>query len=170
MTPIIALLFLLSFLSCGRIREKSSQAVSLAKARLKTNKDALVDKVFTPFNAYTPDTKANKKRFQEFFGFEPGTDVKNLYCLDDAIGIDAGYYFAFTCHDSTRQKIVDSLDLHPDKSNMGFGGGLFSQPTKWWDTTAIAKLRPYARIKGNLYWYLWYDQPTGKAYFFTFNI
>jgi hypothetical protein len=168
--PILSLLFLLVSLSCGRVKERSSQAISLAKVKLKSKKDALVDKVFTPFDGFTPDTKANKKRFQEFFGFEPGADVKNLYCFDDAIGIDAGYYFAFNCQDSTRHKIIEYLALRPDTTNMGFGGGLFSQPTRWWDTAAIAKLRPYARVKDDLYRYLWYDASTGKAYFFTFNI
>jgi hypothetical protein len=170
LTPILFLLFLLTSLSCGRIREKSSRAVSLAKARIITKKDAMVDKVFTRFDAHTPDTKANKKRFQEFFGFEPGADVKNLYCLNETFSMDAGYYFAFTCDDSTRHKIVDFLALRPDKTNMGFGGGLFSNPTNWWDTAAIGKLLPYTRVEGNLSWYLWYDRTTDKAYFFTFNI
>jgi len=159
-------------LSCGRIRNEGHAVVDRAKNAVKAKESKLLDKIASHFDYYTPDTKANKQRFREYFGFYPGADVKNLYIYNDDMFLDATYYFGFTCADSTRQKLVDSLQLHPDRKNMSFGGGLFSSPFPWWDTAAIQKIRPYSRVdeSKNLHWYLWYDPATSRAFFFTYTM
>jgi hypothetical protein len=161
-------LFLL--ISCGRIRHESCVMASRAKDKVRNNTTNAIDKVFPTFNAYTPDTKYNKKRFKEFLEIEPTADVKNIYCFDDAIGIDADYEFAFKCEDSTISKIIQKLNLTKTVKyeNLGLN---FGPSLPWWDTTKISQIIPYWK-KGDheTYWYLWYDAPTQIAYFQTFDM
>jgi hypothetical protein len=51
-----------------------------------------------------------------------------------------------------------------------FSSGLWhSYP--WWDSAKILKLIPYKKKSDHeLYQYLWYDAPAGKAYYFDFDM
>lgn len=111
--------------SCDGIKRKGNQVIDKAKERIIAKKDAAVDKAIPIFNSYTPDTKYNKKRFTEFFGFAPTSDVTDLYCYNDPIGIDSKFQFAFKCDSITRDRIVKHLNLAqavgPDNFSTGYG-------------------------------------------------
>ena len=64
-----------------------------------------MDKISPKFDAYHPDTEFNKKRFKDFLKVALSPDIKNIYCFDDAIGIDADYQFSFNCNKSTAELI-----------------------------------------------------------------
>jgi hypothetical protein len=136
--------------------------------RIKRKSDDLSDKVVAEFDPIHPDTRFNKKRFTEFFGFSPTQDVTNLYCYSDELGIDASYYFSFKCNETTLQKITEDLKLTNDLTSVGLGG--FDLNYDWWDNDKIEAIRPLTRQDGSLYWYLWYDKENGQVYFLTFDI
>ncbi len=155
--------------SCDRVKNKGRQIVVKIKQEIRNNAAEAGDKIIPRFDDTKPDTKFNKQRFQDFFGFYPTADVKNIYAHSDELGIDASYYFAFECADSTVTKIKKSLFLSADTTGTGFSGWLNSSPTFWWDTAAIQKIKPFTKQKENLHWYLWYDKAKGKVYFLTFD-
>ena len=62
--------------------------------------------------------------------------------------------------------VIDSMLTY---NGNGLQGGLNSTPTSWWDTAFINKTNPYAKIKENLYWYLYHDTKNKKVYFLTFD-
>jgi hypothetical protein len=135
--------------------------------KIKRTKDDISDKIIAKFDAETPDTRFNKKRFQQFFGFKPTPGTHHIYCYSDQLGIDASYYFSFKCSPETVDKIINHLDLKVDADAGGFGG--FNAPYEWWNMDEIQKLEPYYKHEGQLYWYLWYDETDGQAYFLTFD-
>ena len=75
------------------------------KEGIKEQTRKIINKVFKPFDYDKPDTENNKKRFIDFLKVKISPDVKNIYCFDDAIGIDADYMFAFNCDLKTSEKI-----------------------------------------------------------------
>lgn len=157
------------FASCERVKNKGKQTIDKTKAAVAEKKDKLVDKVFTHYDANTPYTKWNKKRFEEFFKFSPTTDVKNIYCYADEFGIDHDYQFAFNCDDSSIKKIAANLGLN-DTTKANIGRGLWHS-FAWWDSAKIETLQPFTK-KGTYetYWNLWYDEPAKKAYYFEFDM
>ena len=98
-------------------------------------------------------------------GIPPTKDVKHINSYSDELGIDASYWLAFECHDSTFKKIVSHLKLQ----RRDFPSGGFNCPKKWWDTAFISHSNPYHRVdeKERLFWYLWYQDSTQKAYLLT---
>ena len=163
-------LLVIGLLSCHRIRHKGDEALKWTRQALAEKKANARDKIIPHFDAFQPDTKFNKKRFEEFFHFYPSPDVKDLYCFGDMIGIDQDFQFAFNCDRATVNKIVSNLGLikqsFPDESSSGLWHCF-----PWWDSARIVILAPY-KMKGEheLYRYLWYDSSRGKAYYFDFDM
>lgn len=157
-------------ISCHKMRREAHGMVSKTKEKIKDKAENTVDKVLPTFDAYKPDTKFNKRRFKEFLEIDPSEDVKNIYCFDDAIGIDADYEFAFECKESTINKIVKKLNLAKTVKDSAKGIS-FGPNLPWWDTAKISKIDPYWK-KGphETYWYLWFDKNTKNAYFMTFDM
>ena len=167
---ILILALSITILSCNRIKKESHRAIDKTKETIVENKDNIGDKIIARYDAYTPDTKYNKKRFTEFFKFEPTQDVKNIYCYADEMGIDQDYQFAFNCDISTVNKIVGHLQLIKANKPDNFSNGLWHN-FGWWDSTKIVTLKPYWK-KGEheAYWYLWYDSSKQKVYYFMFDM
>jgi len=167
---IITQLAFIAMLSCGRVKQKSLEVVDNTKTKLSEKKAALEDKLVPYYDAYNPDTKFNKKRFEEFFGFAPTADVTAIYCHADEMGIDHDYQFSFRCDTSTVSKIVNHLKLMKAERPDSFSRGLWHN-FAWWDSTGIATLKPYVK-KGDhdTFWYLWYAPAKSKAYYFEFDM
>ncbi|MEO6549292.1 MAG: hypothetical protein ABIN94_14920 [Ferruginibacter sp.] len=136
---------------------------------MSEKKNALVDKVIPTFDSFKPDTKFNKKRFEEFFGFAPTPDVKEIFCFGDQVGIDSKFLFSFKCDTSTKNKIVTNLHLTQADKPDNFSNGLW-QSFLWWDSAKISTLNPYW-MKGEheYYRYLWFDQSKQTAYYIDFD-
>ncbi|MGN6493896.1 MAG: hypothetical protein ACTHLE_17995 [Agriterribacter sp.] len=168
-TPLL-LVFLSGIFSCDRIKAKGRVVVNGTKEKIKNAKDKAVDQVLPTFDSYTPDTKFNKKRFEEFFGFAPTPDVSNIYCFGDQMGIDSKFFFSFTCDTVTRDRIVSHLKLSPSSEPGSFGSGLW-RDFPWWDSATIMTLHPFKR-KGEheYYQYLWYDNRSCKLYYMDFDM
>jgi hypothetical protein len=164
------LLLLICIYSCEGILQKGKRRVVTARAKLAEKRSDLGDKIITRYDAYTPDTRFNKKRFQEVFGFEPTEDVKELYCHADKMGIDQDYQFSFNCDTATVTKITTTLKLTKVNQPDNYSSGLWHS-FPWWDSTRITALHPYSK-KGSheTYAYLWYDSTTSKAYYFMFDM
>lgn len=115
--------------------------------------------------------RSSKIYFQDFFGFTPTEDVKNLNSFGDELGIDASYWLAFECNDSTIGKIVTNLQLTKSEiETNGLIGGLNTQPTPWWDTAFVSHSKPFTRQDDRILWYLWYNNKTKRAYFLTLDL
>ncbi|WP_250149325.1 hypothetical protein [Flagellimonas sp. 389] len=172
----ISTVFILTIglISCDRIKNKSEQVAEKVKEKTKSELRAqtqkVIDKIYPSFDHDKPDTENNKKRFKDFLKIEISPDVKNIYCFDDAIGIDADYMFAFNCNEKTSKKIVEvhNLSIDPLNSDNGFG---MQHDFAWWDKERIENLKKYSWTDGNKYFkYYWYDKENEKAYFFDFDL
>ena len=166
---LLIIILLLTLSSCDRIKRKGHLAFDKTKETIAEKRSNLSDKIIAHYDPYNPDTKFNKKRFSEFFLFDPTQDVQNIYCYADEMGIDHIYQFSFNCDSTTINKIVSNLNLKRAVSD-NFGTGLWHD-FPWWDSAKIEKLNPFFK-KGEYetYWYLWFDTITQKAYFFTFDM
>ena len=161
-------------ISCDRIKDKTEQVADKVKEKtkekLKEQTQKVVDKLYPPFDHNKPDTENNKSRFKDFIKVQITQDVKNIYCFDDAIGIDADYMFAFNCNLETSKKIIEVHSLTIDSLNSDNGFGM-QHDFEWWDMKRIENLRKYSWTDGNQYFkYYWYDNENQKAYFFEFDM
>ncbi len=161
--------FFLALISCHRIKKESHKVVDKAKQEIAEKKSELSDKIIAHYDAYHPDTKFNKKRFSEFFMFNPTSDVKNIYCYADEMGIDHDYQFSFNCDTNTMNKIIFNLKLK--QRIIDNNGNGFWHKFPWWDSSKIERLKPFSK-KGEhqSYSYLWYDTAEQKAYYFSFDM
>ena len=140
------------------------------KEKISEKKNEAVDKVVPTFDSYNPDTKFNKKRFEEFFDFAPTSDVKNIYCFDDQIGIDSKFIFSFKCDDSTKNRIVKHLNLTKSNKPDNYSSGLW-QSFPWWDSAKIVTLNPYwSKSEKGYYKYLWFDKTKQMLYYIDFDM
>jgi len=169
-TYLFALFFTLVLFSCDRIKKESRKVVDKTEQKIAEKKSDLGDKIIAHYDPYHPDTKFNKKRFSEFFMFEPTPDVKNIYCYADEMGIDHDYQFSFNCDTTTINKIIANLRLNKGVIDDNNGSG-FWHSFSWWDSSKIETITPFSR-KGEheTYWYLWYDTSQRKAYYFSFDM
>jgi hypothetical protein len=116
--------------------------------------------------------RSSSQYFLDFFAFPPTEDVKNINSYADETGIDASYWLAFECEDSTIHKIIANLQLEEHKSEtQGLYGGLNSSPTSWWDTAFVAHSKPFynENEQDRICSFLWYNNKVKKAYFLTFD-
>jgi hypothetical protein len=166
---IYSIILLLLLVSCNRMKDKGVELKDRVENKFKRESEELADKMAPNFDAYEPDTKFNKKRFKEFLEVDLTPDVKNIYCFDDAIGIDADYQFSFNCNPGTAQKIIKKLELTPDKIHMDVSG--LQHDFDWWDKKKVEKLDLYSwKGESEYYKYFWYDQKEQKAYYFEFDM
>ena len=162
--------FGLTLFSCERIKRKGHEVVDKTKEKIIEKKIEAVDKVILTFDSYNPDTKSNKKRFEEFFGFAPTSDVKNIYSFDDQIGIDSKFMFSFNCNDTTKNRIVKHLNLTKSNKPNNYSSGLW-QSFPWWDSTKIITLNPYwSKSERDYYRYLWFDKTKQMLYYIDFDM
>lgn len=167
---ISTIIFAFAVVSCDRIKNKGQKFADIAEEKVKAKSNELVDKVVPHFDAYESDTKFNKERFREFLKIDLTPDIKNIYCFDDAIGIDADYQFSFNCDTTTSKRIIEKHLLKLDKTTTDFAFGLQSD-FEWWDKKKIRKLPLYSwQGKQQYFKYFWYDKAEQKAYFFDFNL
>lgn len=177
----VLIVLALSASSCSRIKDKGQQLADTATAIGKELADTAtqagkqyakdaIDKVIPHFDAHTPDTKYNKERFTEFLGIPLTPDVKNIYCYGDAMGIDASYYFVFSCDSSTARKVIEMNQLKRDTINTNTG---FTLPAdiKWWNEEHIRTLDKYSyEGEHQLFTHFWYDAKERQAYYLTYDM
>jgi hypothetical protein len=162
--------FILTLVSCDRIRNKGQELADKSEKKLNTKSNDIVDKVIPRFDAYQPDTKYNKERLKDFLQVDLTEDIKNIYCFDDVIGIDADYMFSFNCKTTTAKKIIDKHKLKLDKETTDYAFGL-QNDFDWWDKKKIEKLDLYSWQGEHQYFkYFWYDKTEQKAYYFDFDM
>ena len=178
MIPLIKILTIftltLGLLSCDRIKRKTEHVTDKVKTKTKEGierqAERVIHKIFPPFDHDKPDTENNKKRFEDFIKVKITPDVKNIYCFDDAIGIDADYMFSFDCDSTTSLKIIEVNGLKPDTVNTDNGFSM-QHDFNWWNKEKITKLQKYSWTNGDRYFkYYWYDKENGKGYFFDFDL
>ena len=166
----IFILICLTFSSCSRIRSKGNEITEKVILKAKNKSKDLVDKVFPVFNAYEADTRYNRKRFVEYLEVELTSDVKDVYCYGDFMGIDYKVLFTFVCDPSTIHRIIEKKQLELTKDNKD-NGLFFLDEIKWWDKEKIYKLIPFKQGEENKYWqYLWYDEDDKRAYYLQFSL
>lgn len=164
------ILFALTIVSCERIKNKGQALADKTEEKVKDQSKDLVDKIIPHFDAYKPDTKYNKERFKDFLKVDLTPDIKNIYCFDDAVGIDADYMFSFHCDTTTARKIIEKHQLKLDKETTDYAFGI-QHDFEWWDKKKIENLDLYSWKGDHQYFkYFWYDRTEQKAYFFDFDL
>jgi hypothetical protein len=139
------------------------------KAKIKFGIKTVVDPVFPFFDAYTPDSKFNKKRFKDFLKVEVTPDVKSIYCFGDELGIDASYQFSFTCDTLTLKKIIQTNHLEKELNPENYGVNI-GNDFSWWDYSKLNRLTRFRWNEGDFYRYLWYDTASQQAWFLDFDV
>jgi hypothetical protein len=170
----LSVLLLLIVFSCSKIEKKTEHVVHKTADKatnfIKQQTFGITDRLFPIFDSNQPDTKNNKIRFRDFIKIELTPDVKNIYCFDDAVGIDASYMFAFNCNPGTSDKIIARHHLTLDTLNPDNGFAI-QHDFEWWNKKKIEKLQKYSWTNGKSYYkYYWYDAEAQKAYFFDFDL
>jgi hypothetical protein len=161
---------IITIASCERLKRKGDSIVDRTKNKVVKAKDAAVDKIIPAFDSYKPDTESNKKRFKDFFGFPPSSDVTELYSFGDHMGIDGKFMFSFHCAEATKEKIIRNLGLMQAEEPDNFSIGLWEK-FPWWDSSKIVTIKPYWK-KGDheFYKYLWHDKENRKIYYIDFDL
>lgn len=139
---LISILFT-GIISCDQIKNKTEQVKEKTKTELKEQTQKIIAKIFPTFDSEQPDTDNNKKRFKDFLKVELTPDIKNIYCFDDAIGIDADYMLSFNCDAITSKKIIEINKLTIDTINVNNAFAL-QNDFEWWDKKRIEKLQKYS--------------------------
>lgn len=160
--------------SCDEIYNKTEEVAKKVKKeteeQIQKQSQKVKEKLYPTFDHDKPDTENNKKRFKDFIKVKITDDVRNIYCYDDAVGIDSDYMFSFYCSSETSEKIKEKHDLTMDTLNSDDGFGMQDE-FDWWDKDRIKELDKYSWTNGDQYYkYYWYDEENGKAYFFDFDI
>jgi hypothetical protein len=167
---ILTIMYYLTIVSCDSIQNKGKEIVNKTEEKVKAKSEELANKVVPQFDAYNADTKFNKERFKDFLQIELSSDVKNIYCFDDAIGIDADYMFSFNCFETTAKKIIEKHQLKLDKTITDYAFGL-QHDFDWWNKEKIEKLDLYSfQGEHQHFKYFWYDKTEEKAYYFEFDM
>jgi hypothetical protein len=157
-------------ISCNRIKNKGKEIALSTESKIKDKSERIIDKAFPHFDSDTADTKFNKQRFVEYLEVNFSTDVTNIYCFGDFLGVDFKVLFSFNCDSTTIQEIINKkgLKVINDSSDTGL---LFQDDFKWWDKEKINQLKGYKNGKVNEFWqYLWYDKNQKKAYYEEFTM
>ncbi|MCT4638113.1 MAG: hypothetical protein N4A72_10425 [Bacteroidales bacterium] len=167
-------LFALNLISCSRIKNKTIEITNNVKSRVekevKRQSSKVIDKIFPPFDHDKPDTENNKKRFRDFIKVDITPDITEIYCFDNAIGVDASYMFSFRCNPETSKKIIEEHSFKLDTTNSD-NGFYIQHNFKWWDKERISELDKYSWTNRMRYYkYYWYDKLNNKAYFFDFDM
>lgn len=174
---ILALAFLLTILSCNRVKTKGQEIVNTTKEKaietkqeIIDQKNNLADKIFPSYDSGKPDTENNKKRFTEHLTIDLTNDIKNIYCYGDFMGIDYKVLISFTCDTSTINRILRAKGMTISQKDHDSGLS-FSAELPWWHKEIIERIRPYKVGKEYEYWhYLWYDKKTRTAYYEEFSM
>lgn len=167
---ILKFILIATLFSCDGIKQKGRDTVDRSRQKIIAKKDAILDDLIPTFDSYSPDTKFNKKRFEEFFGFAPTSDVKEIYCFGDQMGIDSKFQFSFRCDTATKNRIVKNLALirtnRPDNSSSGLW-----KEFSWWDTGKITSINPYRyEVEHKYYRYLWFDDTTYRLHYIEYDM
>lgn len=165
---VAAIVTFLCFYSCNKI----NKIVNSTEQKVTDKKDEMVDKFLPTFDSGTPDTKWNKKRFTEFLKVELTPDIYNIYCFDDAIGIDASYRFSFNCDTSTVKRILDKHQMVVDTIKPIGDGIIFNYVFDWWQKDKIDPLQLYTWKSADKRYikHFWYNEDEQKAYYFTYDL
>lgn len=130
----------------------------------------MIDRVAPRFDAYQPDTPSNRERFKDFLQVERTEDVRQIYCFNDDIGVDADYQFAFQCAPATAKRIIEKHQLAVSEEGVDPAFALQSN-FDWWDKKKIAALELYAwNDNGQYFKYFWYEEREQQAYYFEFDL
>lgn len=161
---------ILSSLSCKRIKNKTKELSDKVAREILLKVDKVANKKFPQFDHKNPNTDTNKKLFKNFLKVEITPDIKEIYCFNDAIGIDVDYMFSFKCKPETSKKIIKVHGFVIDTTNLDNGFSM-QHDFEWWDKKRISQLDKYSWTNGKGYHkYFWYDLKNGKAYFFDFDL
>ena len=167
-THTFKIILVLTVVCCSRVKSKGQDIADNTEKGIKNKSKEIADKVFPVFDAYKADTKYNKERFADFIQIELTNDIKNIYCFDDAIGIDADYQFAFNCNTKTVERIIERHKLSVD-TNTNYSFLEMGQDFIWWNNTKIKKLKLYSWKNNTYNKYFCYDKIEHKAYWFEFD-
>jgi hypothetical protein len=124
--------------------------------------------VFVDYDHEHPDTRSNRKRFEDYLHVTINDSVKNVFCYADFLGADHTIQLAFTCDPATLQQIVSKNDLRK-----GSTGRLLmtTQTFHWWDEEMIERIQPFQYVeKDALHKYLWFDTTSHRAFYLEFSL
>ena len=169
--------YLSTLTSCERIKkkggivvDKAKETVAETKKSIGNKKNQVTDRIFPIYNSDKADTEFNRKRFKEHLQVDLTDDIKDIYAYGDFLGIDYKVLIAFTCDQSTIDRIIEvkKMQLTTSKDDDGL---LFLDEFKWWDKDKIEVLEPFKVGKEQEYWqYLWYDPKTKQAFYEEFSL
>jgi hypothetical protein len=167
---ILIIIYIVELVSCDRIRNKGEEIANKTENKIKSKSVEMSDKVFPIFDSEVPDTKFNKRRFEEYLEVEISEDVDSIYAFGDFLGADYKILFSFKCSPETIDEIVKRKGMAVSEK-VNDGGLMFSDEFQWWDKGATERIQPYCKIDSTKsHFYLWYDSRRQKAYYEQFSL
>lgn len=124
----------------------------------------------TDYDVGTADTPANRKGFAKHIGFEPGSDVTNVYYYADELGADVRYQLSFQCPKQVAEKIIETLSLQPNPPK--YNGLDPREDLEWWTPDSTEELPMWIKeSEDDQYcWVFWYSKEDGRCYYHEYSI
>jgi len=122
------------------------------------------------YDVDTADTLANRNGLAKHLGFEPGSDVTEVYYYSDELGADVRYQLSFKCPKEVVEKIIVDLSLQPKPE--GYSGLAPRDDLKWWKPNSTEGLQMWLKEAPDkqYFWELWYSEEEGYAYYQEYSI
>jgi len=124
----------------------------------------------THYDYDIPDSPANIKGFERHFGFQPPTDIEDLYYFADEMGVDVLYQISFKSKPETVSRIVDNLGLSSADCEYDVDNLVYDFP--WWNVIEIQHSECFSKLNNSQHYYkiLWYNQSTQRVYYLEYSL
>ncbi|MFP6872133.1 MAG: hypothetical protein VCA55_01375 [Verrucomicrobiales bacterium] len=125
----------------------------------------------TRYDLDRADTEANRRGFEQHFGFVPPGSVTGVYYYADELGIDVSYQLSFKCQRATVERIIRDLSLRPVPP--GRVERLLDprDDLPWWQPGAIDGRDLWIREEEQHYHrQLWYSERDQMAFYLEYSV
>ena len=120
-------------------------------------------------NSTTPDTVANRKRFERHLGFPPDDSITQVYYYADEIGVDVRYQMSFKCNRERVDDIIRQLGLSPAPDP--YGGLRPITGFTWWTEGATKDCELWVAESSKDYFReLWYSEERGVVLYQEYSL
>ena len=125
----------------------------------------------TEYDLEIADSPANRKGFEESFGFAADANMSQVYYYADEFGADVRYQLSFKCPRVVVDKIISELSLKPVPQDTADSLLDPREDLPWWQPDSIDGRDLWIKEEGNQYYrQLWYSEKNGMAFYLEYSV
>jgi hypothetical protein len=125
----------------------------------------------TEYNLEIADSPANRKGFEQSFGFAADANVTQVYYYADEFGADVRYQLSFKCPRFVVDKIISELSLKPVPQDTADSLLDPRDDLPWWKPDSIDGRDLWIKEEKNQYYrQLWYSEKDGMAFYLEYSV